>query len=169
VIAHRTELLDQAAEKLAAVGVRASIDQGANKAPLNGEVVVASLQTLRGDRLERYAHDHFAFIVVDEAHHAAAKSYQGILEWFPAARVLGVTATPKRTDGKALGDTFETEAFTYALRTAIRDQFLAPIRARRVTVDVDLSRVKSHHGDFDAKQLSEILIAEKSLHEFVSR
>lgn len=168
VIAHRTELLDQAAEKLHAVGVRSSIDQGSSKAPLTASVVVGSLQTLRGARLERYPADHFAFIVIDEAHHAAAASYQAIFERFASARILGVTATPRRADGKALGDSFQSVAHTYGILEAIREKFLAPIHARRVSVDVDLSKVKTARGDFDQSELAAILIAEKSLHEFVS-
>ncbi len=85
VLAHRTELLDQAAKKLADVGIRAQVDQAANRASLTAWVVVASVQTLRGARLERYPRDHFRLVIVDECHHAAAKSYGNILEWFGGA------------------------------------------------------------------------------------
>jgi len=168
VLAHRTELLTQAIAKLAAVGLRASLDKGTDRASLHTSVVVASVQTLRGARLERYAADHFTHIVVDEGHHSAAKSYQNILARFPAARVLGVTATPDRADGKALGKTYESVAYTYEMRAAIREGFLAPLRARRVLVaDVDLSSVKSHHGDFDQGELGAVMAAEKALHGVV--
>jgi superfamily II DNA or RNA helicase len=165
ILAHRSELLEQAAHKLAAVGVRADIDQAEKIAQRGAPAIVASVQTLRGPRLQRYEPGAFRRIVVDEAHHAAAQSYQTILDRFPEAFVLGVTATPKRLDGKALGDLFESVAFTYELRAAIRDGFLAPIRARRVTVEnLNLSAIRTHHGDFDQSELSAILTAEKALH-----
>lgn len=169
IIAHRTELLEQAADKLAAVGIRAALDQADSKPSLSERVVVGSVQTLKGARLERYPVNHFAVIIVDEAHRAAADSYQRILERFPDAFVLGVTATPKRLDGKALGDVFTNVAFTYELRQAIRDKWLVEIRARRITVKgLDLSRVKTRGGDLDQAELAKLLSAEEALHAMVS-
>lgn len=170
VLAHRTELLEQAARKLADAGVRCAIEQGDRRAdPCIVPVVVASVQTLRGARLERYATNAFTLIVVDEAHHAAAKSYRTLLEHFPAAKILGVTATPDRGDGRALGRMFTTVAYTYELRRAIADGHLAPLRAKRITVeDMDLSAVKSHHGDFDQRELSALLSDERNLHSVVA-
>ncbi len=168
VLAHRSELIDQAVRKIADVGVLASVEKGERRGAANARVIVASVQSLRGKRLERYAPDAFAKIIVDEGHHAAAKSYSNILDRFPTARVLLVTATPDRGDGKALGKIVDTVAFTYDMRTAIREQFLAPLRARRVLVkDLDLSSVRSHHGDFDQGDLAKLLATEKALHGVV--
>ena len=168
VLAHRTELLEQAEEKLRAVGVRASIDQGSNLGSLTAPVVIGSVQTLRGARLDRHKHDAFDVIIVDEAHHAPAKSYRTILEHFPRAKVLGVTATPDRSDGNALSQCFESVAFTYEMRQAIREEYLVPLRAKRVLVrDVDLTKIKSHHGDFDQAELARVMADEKALHGVV--
>jgi replicative DNA helicase len=101
ILAHRGELLDQAAKKLLDLGVYSSLDQADSRASLQADVVVASVQTLRGVRLERYPVDHFTDIVVDEAHHAAAKSYRNIFARFPNAKLLGVTATPDRAIRRA--------------------------------------------------------------------
>lgn len=169
VIAHRTELLEQAMRKLAAVGCSASLEQGGSRGSRRSDVVVASVQTMRGARLAGWPRDSFTKLVVDEAHHSAATSYQNILEHFSAAQVLGVTATAKRADGRALGRVFDSVAYTYELRQAIRDGWLAPLRARRVHVaDMDLTAVRSHHGDFDQGELAAILLAEKALHGVVS-
>jgi superfamily II DNA or RNA helicase len=169
ILAHRTELLDQAAEKLLALGIRASIEQGDRRGSSRADVVIASVQSLRGKRLTRYLSDAFTLIVVDEAHHAAATSYTTVLEHFPRAKILGVTATPDRGDGRALGKIFGSVAFTYDMRTAIREGFLAPLRARRVLVgDIDLSAIRSHHGDFDQAELGKRLTEEKALHGVVS-
>ena len=169
VLAHRTELLEQASRKLADVGIRASLDQGASRGSQRAPVVVGSVQTLRGARLERHAPDAFALVVVDEAHHAAAASYRAILDRFASAKVLGVTATPDRGDGRALGEVFSSVAYSYEMRAAIREKFLAPLRARRVTVaSLDLRDVKSHHGDFDQASLAKVLSDEKALHGVVA-
>lgn len=169
VLAHRTELLDQAAQKLAAVGVRATVEQGDRRASATAPVVVASVQTLRGRRLEAYDRGAFALVIVDEAHHAIAASYRAILEHFATSRVLGVTATPDRSDGDALGKVFATTAHSYDMRTAIREGYLAKITARRVLVgDLDLSKVRTMRGDFDQGQLAELLTREKALHGVVT-
>lgn len=164
VVAHRTELIQQNAGKCRAAGLTTSIEQGESRASRSSDVVVASVQTLQRARLLRFAPDEFDYIVIDEAHHSAAKGYQNILDHFPGALVLGLTASPMRLDGKPLGDTFQTVAYTYELRAAIRDQWLVPIRAHRVRItDVDMSEVKAQHGDLAKEQLGEVLRDVKAL------
>jgi superfamily II DNA or RNA helicase len=163
VLAHRTELLEQAQRKLTDVGVLAGIEKAEKRAG-HAPVVVASVQTLQGKRLRKYRRDEFGLVVVDEAHHAAAASYRAILEYFTDADVLGVTATPDRADGKALGELFESCAYQYELRDAIRDQWLVPIRARRIVVEsVDFSKVHKRAGDFANDELAEIFAAEEAV------
>jgi superfamily II DNA or RNA helicase len=164
ILAHRGELLDQAAKKLLDLGVYSSLDQADSKASLQADVVVASVQTLRGVRLERYPVDHFTDIVVDEAHHAAAKSYRNIFARFPNAKLLGVTATPDRADKKGLGKIFASVAFVYEMRKAIADRFLVPLVAKRIEIDeLDLSSVSSHHGDLDQSELAELMNQDRNL------
>ncbi len=168
VLAHREELLSQAQNKLRAVGMASSLEQGSYRGSLNAKVVVASVASLRGKRLDRYPRDHFTKLIVDEAHHAAAKSYGNILDYFEAARILGVTATPDRGDGKGLDKIFESVAFTYDMRQAIHEGYLAKLSARRILVKgLDLSTVKSHHGDFDQGELARVFTQEKALHGVV--
>lgn len=169
VLAHRGELLDQAAKKLADVGVDSSIDQGSRRAWSHHGVVVASVQTLRGPRLARFTPDAFKLVIVDEAHHAAAASYQTIVQHFTGAKILGVTATPDRGDGKALGKTFDSVAFTYEMRAAIAAGHLAPLVARRVLVDeMDLSAIKTRAGDFAQDELSAMMNADANIHGVVN-
>lgn len=164
VLAHREELLDQAVEKIAAVGLWAQVEQGPRRAG-SAPVVVASVQTLRGARLERFSPSAFTHIVVDEGHHAVAEGYLAILAYFASARVLLVTASPDRGDGKALKQVCESVAFRYSLKQAIADEWLVPLRARRILVaGVDLSKVSIHHGDFDQQDLAEAFGDERALH-----
>ena len=76
---------------------------------------------MRQKRLSRFAPDHFDTIIIDEAHHAVSGSYTAILDYFSAARVLGVTATPDRGDMRNLGQIFASLAYEYTLPQAIRD------------------------------------------------
>lgn len=151
VLAHRTELLEQAQAKLRAVApdLRIELEQASARASTRADVVVASVQTLRGARLERWPRETFALLVIDEAHHATARTYRAILDHFAAARVLGVTATPDRADGAKLGEVFPAFAFQLGMQAAIGQGYLVPLHLRTVKVDaLDLSHVKSRGGDF---------------------
>ena len=153
ILAHRGELLDQARAKLEALGLSVELEKASEHAG-DAPVVVASVQTLRGDRLASWPADAFRLIVIDEAHHSAAKSYRDIADHFEAARILGVTATPDRLDGKGLGDLFDSVAVRYELRDAIRDGWLSPLKAQRVHVaGLDLSKVRTVAGDLNQGDL----------------
>lgn len=97
ILAHREELLQQASDKLKMVtGLETALEKAQSSALDSDKmVVVASVQTLsKQNRLMKYPRDYFGTIIIDEAHHTAAKTYKGILEHFIDAKVLGVTATP---------------------------------------------------------------------------
>lgn len=176
VLAHRKELLDQAARAIAEdAGLHCDVEQGDRKASLVGtlynslDVVVGSVQTLKGRRLDRWPRDLFKTVVIDEAHHAPAKSYRAILEHFQGAKVLGVTATPDRSDDVGLHNVFETCAYKYELRRAIREGWLCPIQQRQVyCADLDLANVRSVAGDLSAADLEEALTIKKVLHQIAS-
>lgn len=160
ILAHRGELLAQAAEKLhAATGLRCAVEkaeQSSLAAPQR--VVVGSLQTLcQPARLDRFDPGRFGTIIIDEAHHAVSDSYLRILEHFPDARVLGVTATPDRGDLKNLGTVFDSLAYEYSLPRAIADGWLCPIKALTIPLKLDISGVAVTSGDFNAGQLGSAL------------
>ena len=116
ILAHRAELLDQAADKLhRSVHLKAAKEK-AEESALGSwyRVTIGSVQSLcRPKRLEKFEPDYYDTIIIDEAHHALSSSYQTILEYFKDARVLGVTATPERGDHKNLGEFFESIAYEY--------------------------------------------------------
>jgi len=160
ILAHRGELLDQAADKLKkATGLGASLEK-AESSCLGSwfRVTVGSVQSLqRQSRLDRFAPDYFSNIIIDEAHHCLSDSYQRVLDHFKAARVLGVTATPDRGDMRNLSQYFETLAYEYTLVQAIRDGYLSPIKALTVPLRLDLSAVGVQNGDFKVGDLSTAL------------
>jgi len=168
-LAHRQELIEQGRESLEDVtGAAVSIEK-ADQYARGTRVVVASVQTLKGDRLANFR-DRFdpTLIVTDEAHHAPSASYRAIYEAFPGARHLGLTATPDRHDEKAMGLVFDSVAFVYEIRDAIRDGFLCPIRALQVQVDaIDLRAVGTVAGDLNQGELDAVMSAEEALHGVV--
>lgn len=143
IMAHREELVDQALAKLhAAVGVFAQKEQAEHRAERMHECVVASVQTM-GYRLARWPVDHFSLLILDEAHHALSDSWQAVVGRFPNACVLGVTATPNRSDKRRLGKYFEHIAFEVGLLELVRDGFLSPIRAKKLEVGLALDALRS--------------------------
>lgn len=151
ILAHRGELLEQAADKLRkATGLRCATEK-AGRSCLGSwyRVVVGSVQTLmREKRLNRFDPEYFNTIVIDEAHHAISDSYRRVLGHFHPAKVLGVTATPDRGDMKDLGQVFESLAYEYTLPRAIKEGYLCPIKAQTIPLKLDLSGVSTQAGDF---------------------
>lgn len=160
VLAHRSELLDQAADKLVKSTGLLTATEKAEESSLDSwyRVVVGSVQTLmREKRLKQFPVDHFGTIIVDEAHHAISDSYQRVLEHFSDANVLGVTATPDRGDMRNLGSYFESLAYEYSLPKAIKDGFLSPIKALTIPLKINLTGVGQQAGDFKASDLGTAL------------
>lgn len=172
VLAHRAELLDQACDKLRCANpdLRVEIEQAGRVADPDSHVVVASVPTLgrKGSgRLPRLDPDRFFLIVVDEAHHATAKTYRRILKYFGVFEpdtpklVVGFTATPKRGDGEGLDAVFQEIVFSRTLPEMIGAGYLSPVAGFRVETDVDLSRVKTRMGDFVVSHLSQAVNVEQ--------
>ena len=160
ILAHRGELLEQAADKIKQVtGLGCAVEK-AEESCLNSwyRITVGSVQTLmREKRLNRFDPHYFDTIIIDEAHHAISDSYQRILEYFTYADVLGVTATPDRGDMKNLGQVFESLAYEYTLPKAIHDGYLSPIKALTIPLQLDLSAVSIQAGDFKASEIGTVL------------
>ena len=151
VLAHRGELLEQAADKIKRSTGLASAVEKAEQTCLDSwcRVVVGSVQSLqRPARLEQFPADYFGTIIIDEAHHAITDGYQRVLEHFPEANVLGVTATPDRGDMRNLGEVFDSLAYEYKLTQAIREGYLCPILAQTIPLQLDISQVTLSGGDF---------------------
>ena len=160
ILAHRGELLEQAADKIAkATGLKCATEK-AEESCLGSwyRITVGSVQSLmRTTRLSRFPEDYFNTIIIDEAHHCISDSYQRVLKHFPDAKVLGVTATPDRGDMKNLGQVFESLAYEYTLPKAIKEGYLSPIKAVTIPLQVDLTGVGVQSGDFKAGNLGTAL------------
>jgi superfamily II DNA or RNA helicase len=158
VVAHREELISQAAEKVRAVAPHLKVGiVKADRDEHDGyDVVVASVQTLARDHRRR-AITGIGFVVVDECHHAVAPTYRAVLAHFGCfrpggARALGVTATMARADREALGDVWQEIAYRLDILDLIEHQppRLADVRGIQVrTPGLDLTRVRAVAGDYN--------------------
>jgi superfamily II DNA or RNA helicase len=163
VLAHRGELIDQAAETLVRIGLDPGIEKAGNYARSIYEpnVVVATVQTMQRERLRTWPRDFFKLIIVDECHHSTAQSYRTILDHFSSARVLGVTATAERTDDDELGEVFESVAYEYTLWEAMTapapGPYLSRLRFVQCDVGVDLRDIRTTAGDLNAADLEEAI------------
>lgn len=151
ILAHRGELLDQAADKIhKSTGLGCAVEKAEESCQGSWfRIVVGSVQTLmREKRLGKFPADYFNTIIIDEAHHCISDSYQRVLQHFPDAKVLGVTATPDRGDMRDLGQVFESLAYEYTLPKAIKEGYLSPIKALTLPLKIDMSGVGVQAGDF---------------------
>lgn len=157
ILAHREELISQAVAKLhAATGIFAAVEQGGSRAMPGHGVVVGSVQSMRR-RLKKYAPDAFDLIICDEAHHSLANEWQSVLGYFEGARVLGVTATPDRSDRKEMGRYFQNVAFEVGLLELIGSGHLCPLRALRLNVELDARHLCMKHGDIRSSDAAELI------------
>jgi superfamily II DNA or RNA helicase len=166
VLTHRREILKQTSLKL-------PVDHGLILAGLNDDlsypIQVASIQTLharaiRSDKLTLPAAD---LLVIDESHHVAARTWRTILEQYPNARLLGLTATPCRSDGKGLGNYFNTLIEGPQVAELIEQKHLTPT-IYYAPVEPDLKGIKTQAGDYQIKQLAERMNRDDLIGDIVS-
>lgn len=175
LLAHREELITQGAEKMRTItNVEADIemaDQFALDNYFKSDIVVSTIQTQtsRGGRMNRFNPDEFSLLIIDEGHHATADTYKRVIEYYRQnenLKVLGVTATPDRTDREALGQIFEESAYEYDIADGVGDSWLVPIKQRSIFVkSMDFSECRTTAGDLNGKDLAKIMEFEETLHE----
>lgn len=189
VIAHRLELLEQAEEKLRFVApdIESGVFCGPRK-ELGKQVTIASIQSAYKHK-ELLLEEDFELLIIDEAHHAAARTYLELMDYLgfkdldkvrnnkasTSGIVLGFTATAKRGDRKALKRTFETIAYELQLEELVSRGFLARPKGLHVTVDIDLKDVETIMGDYKKLSLRRVMtsgpareIVAKTIKKFAS-
>ena len=150
-LAHRRELIQQTADKLNRFGVRHGIIMAGQRPALQHHVQVASIQTLARRRDSLKSVD---LIFFDEAHHAAAGQYTDVLEWYPQARVVGLTATPWRLDGRGLADVFDAHVLARTPKHLKEEGFLVPVGGWEFEA-IDTSKAKVQGGDYAKRDLAD--------------
>jgi superfamily II DNA or RNA helicase len=160
IVAHRDELIEQARKRVEAMtGEYVEVEKAECVSSPRTRLVVGSVQSLNKKRLERLGKNRFSLVIVDEAHHATAASYGRMLNFF-GAKVLGVTATPDRTDEKALGKAFDDVAYVFDIADGIEAGYLVPFGdCKRVEItDLSLDAIKKTAGDLAANELDEAMV-----------
>ena len=150
ILVHRKELIDQASDKLNLIGVDHGIIASGYESKENN-IQVASVQTLvRRMHLLDFKPD---YIIIDEAHHAAAGTWQKIINFYNKSLKIGCTATPERHDGKGLGDYFDDLVLGPDAKKLISDGYLSDYKVYAPPFKVDLQKITTKRGDYAKGQL----------------
>jgi superfamily II DNA or RNA helicase len=155
-LAHRRELLEQCHGRLLEFGVESSIIRADDpRLDPSQAVQVASVQTMVR-RLKQFAADAFNLVIVDEAHHTRADTYNKILNYFTGARaVLGLTATPIRQDGRGLAESYDVLVEAASMRELVQLGFLVPTRMYTSPDNIDLTGIHRRQGDYILSELGQ--------------
>lgn len=175
-VAHREEILAQAMDTFRRVRPRARLGlySGKEKSP-DADVLFASIQTLgRVQHLEQFDRERFDYIIVDEFHHAAARTYRRLIDYFTPRFLLGLTATPERMDGgDLLAVCQENLVYRKDLIAGIEAGLLCPFRYFGVPDEVDYSNIPWRSSRFDEEELTNAVAttrrAENTLEQFRQR
>ncbi len=159
IIAHRQELLQQAADKFRLVDPTAIIGQvGAGRHEWGAPITVASVQTIRRpEHLKALQRFGYGLVILDECHHACSDGYQAVLDVLPEAFVLGVTATPDRLDKQSIEHIFGEPIFSASILDMVEQGYLCDLRAIAVRTGADLGSVHTQAGDFKQDELEEVI------------
>lgn len=158
-LAHTEKLPRQTAARFndlwpgAATAVYRSGDQSS---AAKAHVVLSTFQAMARN-LSRFERREFGYIIVDEAHHAVAKTFAQVIAYFEPRFLLGLTATPDRVDDKSLLQIFRETAHRLPLEEAIKRGLLVPIRCLRVETNVDLNHVRYNGADYRLKDLEQAI------------
>lgn len=167
IVAHREELIFQAANKIPGCGI-----EMAGRTSNGEKVIVASVQSLTPERLRGIDPWDFDLLIVDEGHHCVPtnSTYARVCSHFKWARKFGVTATPKRGDNLALGQYFNYVPYQYDLSPAIADGYLVPIKSQVVRLNsINVSHVKVHAGELNSKQVQKVMCEPATVRDVASQ
>ena len=157
------KLASQAKETFAKVWPEATLGEytGSQK-DMTQTVIFAMVQSISKD-LEKFSPTDFDYLIVDECHHAAANTYQKIFTYFHPKFILGLTATPERSDGEDMLELFQNVAHKMDLKTAVERGVLVPIRCIRVKTNIDLTDVRINGIKYNSQDLeSKLFIPERN-------
>lgn len=159
ILAHLGDLVHQAADVLERVGIIAGIEKAElyARASFDPDVVVGTVQTFRGKRLASWDPGYFKLVIRDECHHSTSDTDLEILNHFSGARVLGVTATPDRADGKSLMDIFQSVAYERTIWEMMTAPAPGPYLSRLEFIQrdagIDLRNIKTTGEDYNDEDI----------------
>lgn len=162
-IAHTHELVEQAYGAFKNLWDEVSVGKYADKVKEpNAFVVCGSIQSVALN-LDKFRENDFAYIIIDEAHHASADTYQKVLAYFKPEFTLGLTATPERTDDKNILDIFKNTAHKLDIQTAVEIGELVTVRCIRIHTNIDLTKIRFNSVQYNIRDLeSKIFVPERN-------
>lgn len=162
-LAHTMELVDQAADTFRAFWPEVTVGRYVERTKEDDAFVVCgSIQSVALN-LEHFQADDFGYLIIDEAHHAAADTYQKVLAYFTPAFTLGLTATPERADDVDILDIFKHTAHKLDIQTAVEIGELVPVRCIRIHTNIDLTKVRFNSVQYNIRDLeSKIYVPERN-------
>ena len=162
-LAHTRELVEQAADTFRSlwhpelVGIYMDTVK-----QLDAYIVCGSIQSVALN-LEQFHPEDFGYLIIDEAHHASAETYQKVLRYFRPAFTLGLTATPARADDQNILDIFKNTAHRLDIQTAVEIGELVPVRCIRIHTNIDLTKVRFNSVQYNIRDLeSKIFVPERN-------
>lgn len=162
-VAHTHELIEQAAKTFNELWEDADVGRfyDSIKQP-DAYIVCGSIQSVALN-LDMFKEDDFGYIIIDEAHHASAETYQKVLSYFAPEFTLGLTATPERADDKNIIDIFKNTAHKLDIKTAVEIGELVPVRCIRIHTNIDLTKVRFNSVQYNIRDLeSKIFVPERN-------
>lgn len=162
-LAHTVELVEQAAKTFKELWKTVNVGKYVDsiKQP-NAYVLCGSIQSVALN-LDRFKPDDFDYLIIDEAHHASADTYQKVLSYFKPKFTLGLTATPERADDKNILDIFKNTAHKLDIQTAVEIGELVPVRCIRIHTNIDLTKVRFNSVQYNIRDLeSKIFVPQRN-------
>ena len=162
-IAHTKGLITQAADAFQALWPETSLGLYVeNHKETDAQVICASVQSVALN-LDSFLPDAFDYLIIDEAHHAAAETYQKVLAYFTPRFTLGLTATPERADDQDILEIFKNTAHRLDIQTAVEIGELVPVRCIRIHTNIDLTKVRFNSVQYNIRDLeSKIFVPERN-------
>ena len=162
-LAHTQELVEQAANTFSRLWPEVTVGRYMESIKaISSHVVCGSIQSV-ALHLDSFKDNDFDYMIVDEAHHAAADTYQKVLAYFKPSFTLGLTATPERADDKSILDIFKNTAHKLDIQTAVEIGELVPVRCIRIHTNIDLTKVRFNSVQYNIRDLeSKIYVPERN-------
>lgn len=162
-VAHTMELVNQAYNKFASLWREVSVGKFADSIKqTDTHIVCGSIQSVALN-LDVFKNDEFDYIIIDEAHHASADTYQKVIAYFKPKFLLGLTATPERADDVSILDIFKNTAHKLDIQTAVEMGALVPVRCIRIHTNIDMTKVRFNSVQYNIRDLdNKICVIERN-------
>lgn len=162
-VAHTMELVNQAYQTFQALWKGASVGKFADSVKeLDKDIVCGSIQSIALN-LDMFKEDDFYYIIIDEAHHATADTYQKVLAYFKPKFLLGLTATPERADDTNILEIFKNTAHKLDIQTAVEIGALVDVRCIRIHTNIDMTQVRFNSVQYNVRDLDvKICVTERN-------